>query len=139
MEAITDPAQVDSASFGIKATFASAAAWSPNPENPPLFLDLPTKDGEVRPEVLARWTANAPLAMVHQYVPSLRRYEAIALDSGAQDAGIAETTQELSRILELYGVAHDVEIYDPGDHVSHIDERVEEHVLPFFSRHLVFR
>ena len=27
--------------FGLRAQLASAAAWSPNPNNPPLYLDLP--------------------------------------------------------------------------------------------------
>jgi hypothetical protein len=31
--------------FGLRAQLASAAAWSPNPQNPPLYLDLPFKDG----------------------------------------------------------------------------------------------
>jgi S-formylglutathione hydrolase FrmB len=35
--------------FGPSVNLASAAAWSPNPKNPPLFLDLPVKDGKVRP------------------------------------------------------------------------------------------
>src|SRR5687768_14395601 len=35
---------------GAQGTLARAAAWSPNPKNPPLYLDLPTKNGEVVPE-----------------------------------------------------------------------------------------
>ncbi|MBV8675346.1 MAG: alpha/beta fold hydrolase, partial [Acidobacteriaceae bacterium] len=31
--------------FFARAQLASAAAWSPDPENPPLYLDLPMKDG----------------------------------------------------------------------------------------------
>src|SRR3954471_2919737 len=46
--------------FGLRAQLASAAAWSPNPKNPPLYLDLPI--GANQQAVLARWTANAPLA-----------------------------------------------------------------------------
>src|SRR6478609_7263259 len=30
--------------FFARATFASAAAWSPNPNNPPFYIDLPTRD-----------------------------------------------------------------------------------------------
>ena len=37
--------------FGLRAQLASAAAWSPNPKNPPLYLDLPTKNGAVQPDV----------------------------------------------------------------------------------------
>jgi len=33
---------------------ASAAAWSPNPRNPPLYFDLPVKDGKVVQDVVAR-------------------------------------------------------------------------------------
>ena len=40
-EAIHNPADVATLDFFTKAMFASAAAWSPNPKNPPFFLDLP--------------------------------------------------------------------------------------------------
>ena len=59
--------------FGPSVTLASAAAWSPNPANPPLYLDLPVKDGKVQPAIVAKWAANAPLAMIAQYIPSLKR------------------------------------------------------------------
>lgn len=137
-EAITSLSAVADAGFMTKAALASAAAWSPNPNDPPLYVDLPTQDGEVQPDVVARWVANAPLAMVPQYVPELRRYNAIALDAGAQDQPIAGSTRELARRLERYDIDHTIEIYDPGTHVSRVGERVEEHVLSFFSDHLAF-
>jgi hypothetical protein len=96
------------------------------------------ENGRARPDVLARWVANAPLATVHQHVPELRRYRAIAMDAGAQDRGIAEATRRLHGILTTYGVEHDFEIYDPGDHIDRVDERVEQQVIPFFSRTLTF-
>src|SRR5690349_12446999 len=43
--------------FGARAQLATAAAWSPNVKNPPLFLDMPMKDGALQPEVLAKWAA----------------------------------------------------------------------------------
>jgi len=122
--------------FGTRATLASAAAWSPNPKAPPFYIDLPTKNGEPQPKVLARWAANAPLAMVDQYVANLRRYTAIALDVGDQD-GLRRDTEELHRILDSYGVANTFEVY-AGDHVSAVADRMQNHVLPFFGRHLVF-
>ncbi|HZD04672.1 MAG TPA: alpha/beta hydrolase-fold protein [Longimicrobiales bacterium] len=137
-EAIRDPSQVADAAFGVKAMLASAAAWSPDPRNPPLYLDLPVRDGEVQPDVVARWVANAPLAMVHQYVFNLRKLHAIAMDAGAQDRSIADATRTLDGILTLYGIEHTAEIYDPGTHVSRVGERVEEEVLPFFSANLAF-
>ena len=122
--------------FGTRATLAAAAAWSPNPKAPPFYLDLPTRDGEPQPNVLARWAANAPLAMVDQYVANLRRYTAIALDCGDRD-GLRADTAELHRILDSYGVANSFELY-PGDHVSAVADRMQNHVLPFFGRSLVF-
>ncbi|MEX1184399.1 MAG: alpha/beta hydrolase-fold protein [Gemmatimonadota bacterium] len=136
-EAVTDMAQFARADFGTRALFASAAAWAPNPENPPFFLDLPTKGGEPQPDVLARMAANAPLAMVDQHIAHLRGLRGLALDSGDDDGAITEATRELHRILEKYNVAHEFEIY-PGDHLSGVMERVEKNVLPFFSRTLSF-
>ena len=131
-----DVAATASLDFGTRATLASAAAWSPNPQAPPFFLDLPTKDGEPQPGVLARWAANAPLAIVDQHVANLRRYTAIALDCGDRD-GLRADTAELHRILDSYGIANSFELY-PGDHVSAVADRMQNHVLPFFGRNLVF-
>ena len=77
-EAIRSREQAEKAERGPSVTLASAAAWSPNPTNPPLFLDLPMKDGKVRPEIVAKWAANSPLAMIDQYMPNLKTYRAIA-------------------------------------------------------------
>jgi len=61
---------------------ALAAAFSPNPKNPPDFFDNPTKDGELQPLVVARWAAASPLAMIDQYVTNLKKYGAIVADNG---------------------------------------------------------
>ncbi|HTT66296.1 MAG TPA: hypothetical protein VMG35_30805, partial [Bryobacteraceae bacterium] len=68
-----------------KAPQAQAAAWASNPGNPPQYFDLPEKDGEMQPLVVARYLANSPIAMVDQYVPNLKRYHAVAMDVGLQD------------------------------------------------------
>jgi S-formylglutathione hydrolase len=130
---------IQKADFFTKAMLASAAAWSPNPSNPPLYFDLPVKDGQILQDVVARWAANAPLAMVHQYIPSLRKYDAIAIEAGDQDLGdIAATVRTLDQILKDYGIAHDFQIYE-GDHVNRVGQRLETKVLPFFSTHLKFQ
>lgn len=131
-----DTGALASLDFMTRATLASAAAWSPDPQAPPFYLDLPTRDGVPQPGVLARWAANAPLAMVDQYVANLRRYTAIALDVGDMD-GLRFDTAELHRILDSYGIANSFELYH-GDHVSAVADRLQNHVLPFFSRNLSF-
>jgi enterochelin esterase-like enzyme len=126
----------DSATLGFfpRAQLASAAAWSPNPRKPPLYLDLPTDNGQPRPDILAKWAANAPLAFVDQYIGQLRRYRGISLDVGDQD-GLKTDTIALHDVLERYGIAHGFEVYS-GTHTSRVADRVQNHVLPFFSRTL---
>jgi S-formylglutathione hydrolase len=136
-EAIRNPAEVDKANFMTKATLASAAAWSPNPKNPPLYFDLPSKNGEFQPAIAAKWAANAPLSIIDQYIPNLKRLHAIAFDAGAQDAGIAATIKVLDGILNAYEIRHTFEIYE-GTHLSRIAERIETKTLPFFSGNLSF-
>jgi enterochelin esterase-like enzyme len=123
-------------SFFERAELASAAAWSPDPKNPPLFLDLPSKDGVAQPDVLAKWAANAPLAFIDQYIGNLRRYRAISIDVGDQD-GLRTDTQKLHEVLEKYGIANGFEIYS-GTHTSAVADRFQNHVLPFFSKNLCF-
>ena len=136
LEAAVQAGESATLDFGTRAMLASAAAWSPNPKAPPFYLDLPTKDGVAQPAVLARWAANSPLAMVDQYVVNLRQYKAIALDVGDRD-GLRTGAAELHRILDSYGIENSFDLY-PGDHVSAVADRMQNHVLPFFSRHLSF-
>jgi enterochelin esterase-like enzyme len=137
IEAIQTMEEFEKADFGTKATFAAAAAWTPNPANPPFYLDLPFQDGEPRPKVIARLTANAPLAMIDSYIANLAELKAIAFDAGDEDRGIAASIRELDGILNKYDIEHAFEIY-PGDHINRVADRISEKVLPFFSENLAF-
>ena len=121
---------------GAQGTLARAAAWAPNPAKPPLYLDLPTKDGQVQPQVAVKWAANSPVAMLDQYVANLKKLKAIALDVGLQDSLIS-SNKVLVDGLTRVGVEHPFETYE-GDHTSRIPQRLEEKVLPFFSKQLSF-
>ena len=134
---LTSPAESAKLNWGQRAMLAASAAWSPNPKNPPLYLDLPIKDGKARDDIVAKWLANTPLAFVDQYVTPLRSYRAIGLDVGSQD-GLKADAQALHEALDRYGIAHKFEIYD-GDHVNRIGVRFQEQVLPFFGRALATR
>ena len=136
LAAVKSPADSAKLPFMQRAQLASAAAWSPNPKNPPLYLDLPVKDGVSQPEVLAKWAANAPLSFVDQYIGNLRQYRAIAIDVGDQD-GLRVDAAKLHGVLDTYGVANSFEIY-PGTHTSNVAIRFQDQVLPFFSKHLSF-
>ncbi|MGB6975746.1 MAG: alpha/beta fold hydrolase [Terracidiphilus sp.] len=134
--AMKSPADAASLPFFAKAQLATAAAWSPDPQNPPLYFDLPIKNGVPQPDVLAKWTANAPLAFVDQYIDNLRRYRAIAMDVGDQD-GLRFDTEKLHAILDSYRIQNSFELYH-GTHTSAVADRFQNHVLPFFSKNLCF-
>ncbi|WP_448664209.1 alpha/beta hydrolase [Sphingomonas sp. CJ20] len=136
LEAVKSLEEATKLGWGERAQLATAAAWSPNPANPPLFLDLPVKDGKVQADVVAKWAANAPLSFVDQYIGALRRYRAIAIDVGDKD-GLRFDAQKLHAVLDSYRVPNSFEIY-AGDHTSAVATRFQEFVMPFFSRNLVF-
>lgn len=129
----------DSAKLGFfpRVMLASAAAWSPNPKNPPLYLDLPFQDGVTQEDVLAKWAANAPLAFVDQYIGNLRHYRAIAMDVGDQD-GLRVDTAKLHEVLDKNGIANTFEVYK-GTHTSAVAVRFQNYVMPFFSKNLCFQ
>jgi enterochelin esterase-like enzyme len=116
------------------ALSAQAAAWAPNPDNPPDYFDLPTKNGEIDPLIASKWLANSPLLLVDQYVPSLKRYRAIALDVGDKDPLGADNVN-LDAELTRLRIPHGYELYD-GDHTNRVKERFAAKLLPFFSQHL---
>ena len=132
--AVKTPADSAKLPFLLRAQLASAAAWSPNPKKPPLYLDLPL--GDDQQAVLAKWAANAPLDLVDQYAGNLRRYRAIALDVGDQD-GLRTDTGKLHDMMDSYGIANSFTIY-PGTHVSDVAFRFQDYVMPFFSSSLSF-
>jgi enterochelin esterase-like enzyme len=132
LAAVQTPADSAKLPFGLRTQLASAAAWSPNPKNPPLYLDLPI--GAAQQEVLAKWAANAPLAFVDQYIGNLRQYKAIAIDVGDQD-GLRLGASKLHEILDSYGIANSFEIY-PGTHTSAVAIRFQNFVVPFFGKNL---
>ncbi|UFH57093.1 alpha/beta hydrolase family protein [Spirosoma sp. KNUC1025] len=135
IEAVKTPDDVVKADFGTQALFASAAAWSPNPQKPPFFIDLPIENGQPQPLVTSKWTANAPLAMIDQYISNLKQLNSVAFDAGNRDQSIAASIKVLDQVLTNYQIAHTYEEYE-GDHINRIAERIEQKMLPFFSKSL---
>lgn len=136
LESVKTPEDSAKLSFFARAQLATAAAWSPDPKKPPLYLDLPFEHGAEQPDVLAKWIANAPLAFIDQYIDNLREYRAIAIDVGDQD-GLRTDTTKLHEVLDKYGIANSFEVYH-GTHTSAVAGRFQNHVMPFFSKNLCF-
>jgi enterochelin esterase-like enzyme len=120
-----------------KSPLARAAAWSSNPNNAPLFIDLPVKDGKQRPEIAAKWMANSLLVMLQQYAPNLKKMKAIEMNVGLQD-GLVQPNRDMDAALTDAGVAHHFETFE-GDHNGQVPMNFQVKVLPFFSRELTFQ
>ncbi|MXO70831.1 alpha/beta hydrolase [Alteraurantiacibacter buctensis] len=134
---LTSPEQSASLPFNQRGTMAFSAAYSPNPNRPPLFIDLPVDEtGTERPEILAKWTANAPLAFIDQYSTLVRQYRAVGLDVGNRDGLVRDTTL-MAEAMRALGVPTEFEVYD-GDHTNRLAFRMQDNVLPFFGRNLDF-
>jgi enterochelin esterase-like enzyme len=138
-ELVKTQADVAKADFYTLITLAFSSAWSPDPKNPPFYLDLPSHEGKPVPAVVAKWLANAPLVMLDQYALNIKKLHAIAFDAGAQD-GFKSIPIDLAGFdheLTIYSIPHTYETYE-GDHTDRIPQRLEEKVLPFFAKNLSF-
>jgi S-formylglutathione hydrolase FrmB len=120
-----------------KGTLARAAAWSPNPNRPPFFLDLPVADGVARPDIQAKWLENSIIPMMEKFGKNLKRYTAVKFDVGTMD-NLLETNRQIDAAMTKAGITHTFETYE-GDHNGKIAERLETKVLPFFSANLAFK
>lgn len=115
-------------------------AFSPNPERPPLFVDLPFAlvDGKVQPAqpAFSRWQENMPVKMVDKYAANLRKLRGLRFDSGYEDefTHIPPTSRALSAALSERGIDHVYEEYN-GDHRNRMwgrTGRLASEVLPYF-------
>jgi enterochelin esterase-like enzyme len=137
MEAIKTKEDALKLGFNQKSPLARAAAWSSNSNNPPLFIDLPVKDGKQRPVIAAKWMANSLMVMLAEYAPNLKKMKAIEMNVGLQD-GLLQTNRDMDEALTDAGVAHHFETFE-GDHNGQVGVNFENKVLPFFSRQLAFK
>ena len=129
--------------FGERGTdpglIALAAAYSPNLNNPPFFVDFPFEvvDGEIiRVEsIWQKWVPHDVVVMARSYQANLRSLSAIRFDCGVNDV-LVYGNRTFSQTLTEEGIPHVFEEYD-GDHLNRVEERIEMAVLPFFSRALM--
>lgn len=128
-----------------KVLIAVARAWSPNPNKPPFYCDVPFNyKGDsmiIDQSVLQKWNDNMPVYMVDKYAANLRKLKAIKLDWGRNDAPrFPVQCGMFSQRLENLGIEHYAEEYI-GNHVNKIwttDGRVLNDLLPFFNEYLLF-
>lgn len=135
---LTSFEEADNAPVPVRISLAYAAAFSPNPSNPPFFSDHPVSanggDAALATAVLGRWQANTPINMVDQFVTNLRRLR-IAFDIGTQDR-LLDANRQFRDALKRNRVEHTYEEFE-GGHTDKTRERIGTKMLPFFSRTLI--
>ena len=141
------------------AFVALSAAFSPNPNRAPLFVDFPfeAKSGTCTPPpegtlltktpcvqrneaAYAKWRSHVPVYIAEANKENLKKLRGIFIDYGEKEefAHIRLGVKLLSTTFSELNVPHQFEVYADGDHGSLIRRRMETRVLPFFNEKLVF-
>jgi S-formylglutathione hydrolase FrmB len=123
---------------------ALSAAFSPNAERGPFYVDFPYQEQNGRLEknesTFAKWRAKMPLYIVDENKENLLKLHGIFIDYGQKEEfpAIRTTSQQFSKALSERNIPHMFEVYEGGTHSSKIRERLETRVLQFFSEKLDF-
>ncbi len=122
-------------------------AHLPNPDKPPLFVDLPAhKTGDrliIDPKLTDQLRNNFLLeTMVPQYADNLKSLQGLKFDWGRSDANQDHVyaNQAFTHKLNEYGIEHEAEEYNGawGEHNWGEEGRIYNEALPFFRKHLAF-
>ena len=130
--------------FYEKVFVALSAAFSPNPERAPFYVDFPFQERDGRLEqnaaVYAKWKSKMPLYMIDENKQNLLKLRGIFIDYGQKEefATIQSGVRLFSDALAERGIPHIFEVYEGGTHSSKIRQRVETRLLQFFSEKLDF-
>ena len=113
--------------FWSELTYTLAACYSPNPDRPPFYVDLPVAHpgGALIQEVWDRWLSFDPVINIHDRLDNLRQLSGILLDVGNEDDFNFQWGHRLlSHRLQEAGIAHIAREYN-GDHGGRHRERYQ--------------
>ena len=119
----------DPTKFLTSAGYAMSAAWSPNLNNPPFYVDLPFEypSGDVIPSVAAQWYTNDPFTMLQNpvYAANFSTLNGIYFDCGNFDElNICAGNDYMIQLLDAIGLNYTYVPFD-GGHFSNIFSRLE--------------
>jgi hypothetical protein len=134
---------------GFSAIFTSIfQAHLPNPEKPPLYVDLPAhREGErlvIDSKLTARLRDSFFLeSMIPQYADNLKTLRGFKFDWSRNDAiwDHVYSNQAFTHKLNEFGIVHEAEEYNglwDANRYWGAEGRVITDVLPFFQQHLEF-
>jgi len=121
------------------ALLGLAAAISPNPEKPPLYVEWPFEliGNEVRrvDRVYQQWLNHFPSHMIESHREELRQLSGIRFTAGKYDhlSHLPRGSQSFSEGLTRAGIPHTFEL-EETDHSEAVREWLEERVFPYFSQ-----
>lgn len=129
----------DPTKFLTSAMYAMSAAWSPNLNNPPFFVDLPFEfQGTALvpvPAVLARWYENDVFTLLDSHADAFKTLNGIYFDVGIYDElGTQFAHEPVVYKLNQLMVDYTFETYEGGHH-SHMFDRLAV-ALAFCSDHI---
>ena len=113
--------------FWSEIVYDYAATYSPNPDRPPFYVDLPVaySSGELIQEVWDRWLSFDPVVNVRDRLDNLRKLSGILLDAGSKDDyNLHWGHRLLSHRLHEAGIAHEAR-ENPGNHGGRARERYQ--------------
>jgi S-formylglutathione hydrolase FrmB len=113
--------------FWSEIVYDYAACYSPNPDRPPFYVDLPVAfpSGALIQEVWDRWLSFDPVVNVHDRLDNLRKLSGILLDAGSSDDyNLHWGHRLLSHYLREAGIDHE-HIENSGNHGGRANERYQ--------------
>ena len=122
-------------------------AHLPNPDKPPLFIDLLARqEGNqliIDAQLMERFRNNFYLeTMIGKYADNLNSLRGFKFDWNRSDGNFDHVyaNQAFTRKLREYGIAHQAEEYNGtwDDSNWGVDGRIYTDALPFFQKHMVF-
>ena len=136
-EAPNGPVEGNDAS---QIVYAYAAAYSPNVNNPPFYVDLPVRfpTGELIDDVWQRWLSVDPVVNCRDRLEQLGQLRGILLDVGVNDDYHLQWGHRiLADQLTRAGISH-VERENFGNHGGRSRERIQD-AIAWLASVLVFR
>lgn len=126
-------------------TYAYGTAFSPDPKAHAPYIRYPYSDSgdsiSLDAEVSRDWEngIGGIDAEVEAYKENFLKLKAITLEYGIREenAWIPEGCEYFSQRLDAAGIPHELVTFD-GGHSDQLRQRIEEHMLPYFSRVLSF-
>lgn len=122
-----DPAELQQkygfeGAWTVASIYAKAAAFSPEPSRPPLFLALPFQQQGKRGAgaVWARWEQEDPLNLLPEHHQALRALEILYMDRGSEETILG--VEPFDRALRRHGIPFQHRVFK-GGHSDLYEER----------------